>query len=151
MYPRSGPTPIDEASISLIFRKIPIMVRCIIAGLERGEGFAQLWNFSNFPGKTRPLCMSTQKYSCENAAARRMHSARGLRCPWLRTSRELPVLYYISYGYVFPHTNHHSKKSARVAVFLKKKAGPQRSIFWIIIPVHRANSCYANETKCSSI
>jgi hypothetical protein len=31
----------------------------------------------------------------------------------LRTDRKLPVLYYISYGYVFPHTNHHSKKSAR--------------------------------------
>ena len=26
------------------------MVRCIIAGFERGEGFAQLWNFSNFLG-----------------------------------------------------------------------------------------------------
>ena len=44
-----------------------------------------------------------------------------LRRPWvsarpqtkLRTDRKLPVLYYISYGYVFPHTNHHSKKSAR--------------------------------------
>jgi hypothetical protein len=31
----------------------------------------------------------------------------------LRTDRKLPVLYYISYGYVFPHTNHHSKKLAR--------------------------------------
>ena len=30
----------------------------------------------------------------------------------LRTDRKLPVLYYISYGYVFTHTNHHSKKSA---------------------------------------
>ena len=60
--------PVDTASISLIFRKIPVMVRCIITGLERGEGFAQLWNFSNFLGKTRPLCMSTQKSSCENAA-----------------------------------------------------------------------------------
>jgi hypothetical protein len=37
------------------FVKIPVMVRCIIAGLERGEGFAQFWNFSNFLGKTRPL------------------------------------------------------------------------------------------------
>ena len=34
-------TPIDKASISLIFRKISVMVRCIIAGLERGESFAQ--------------------------------------------------------------------------------------------------------------
>jgi hypothetical protein len=34
----------------------------------------------------------------------------------LRTDRKLPVLYYISYGYVFPHTNHHSKKSARAVM-----------------------------------
>ena len=54
LQPRSVPIPIDEASISLIFRKIPVMVRCIVAGLERGEGFAQLWNFSNFLGKFRP-------------------------------------------------------------------------------------------------
>jgi hypothetical protein len=31
----------------------------------------------------------------------------------LRTSRKLLVLHYISYMYVFPYTNHHSKKSAR--------------------------------------
>ena len=73
---------IDEASISLIFRKIPVMVRCIITGLERGEGFAQLWNFSNFLGKTRPLCMSTRKYSCENAAARKIDFSRGRRRSW---------------------------------------------------------------------
>ena len=36
----------------------------------------------------------------------------------LRTDRKLPVLYYISYGYVFTHTNHHSKKSARAVSML---------------------------------
>jgi hypothetical protein len=54
LYPRSVSIPIDEASISLIFRKIPVMVRCIVAGLERGEGFAQLWNFSIFRVKPAP-------------------------------------------------------------------------------------------------
>ena len=49
MYPRSVSTPIDEASISLIFRKIPVMVRCLVAGLERGEGFAQ-FEFFKLPG-----------------------------------------------------------------------------------------------------
>jgi hypothetical protein len=113
LYPRSVSTPIDEASISLNFRKIPVMVRCIITGLERGEGFAQLWNFSNFLGDPRPLCAPTQKYSCENAAARRMQKFCARPQTKLRTGRELPVLYYISYGYIFPHTNHHSEKSAR--------------------------------------
>ena len=82
LYPRSVSIPIDEASISLIFRKIPVMVRCIVAGLERGEGFAQLWNFSNFLGTTRPPCMSTQKYSCENAAAPNPGFRRGRRRSW---------------------------------------------------------------------
>ena len=27
----------------------------------------------------------------------------------LRTDRKLPVMYSISYGYVFPHTHHHRK------------------------------------------
>jgi hypothetical protein len=54
LYPRSVTTPIDKASIPLIVRNIPVMVRCIITGLKRGEGFAQLCNFSNFLGKTRP-------------------------------------------------------------------------------------------------
>ena len=31
----------------------------------------------------------------------------------VKTDRKSPLLYYISYGYVFPHTNYHSKKSAR--------------------------------------
>ena len=79
LYPCTVSTPIDTASISLIFRKIPVMVRCIITGLERGEGFAQLWNFSNFLGTTRPPCMSTQKYSCENAAAPNPGFRRGRR------------------------------------------------------------------------
>jgi hypothetical protein len=30
------------------------MVRCIITGLERGEGFVQLWNFLNFLVKPAP-------------------------------------------------------------------------------------------------
>ena len=43
LYPRSVSTPIDKASISLIFRNIPVMlmVWCSVAGLERVEGFAQ--------------------------------------------------------------------------------------------------------------
>ena len=40
---------------------VPVMVRCIFAGLERGEGFAQVQNFLNILGKTRPRCVSTQK------------------------------------------------------------------------------------------
>jgi hypothetical protein len=36
LYPRSVSTPIDEAAISLIFRKTSVLVRCIITGLERG-------------------------------------------------------------------------------------------------------------------
>ena len=39
----------------------------------------------------------------------------------LRTDRKLPVLYYISYGYIFPHTNHHSKKSARAVDEYRRK------------------------------
>ena len=61
LYPRSVSTPIDEASISLIFGKISVMVRCIFAGLERGAGFAQLWDFRTSWVKPTPLCMSTQK------------------------------------------------------------------------------------------
>jgi hypothetical protein len=44
------------------------MVRCIVAGLERGEGFAQLWNFSNFLGKTRPYARQPK-----NKAAKTPH------------------------------------------------------------------------------
>ena len=45
-----------------------------------------------------------------------------------RTDRKLPVLYYISYGYVFPHTNHHSKKSARaVTIWLLTRLGSSNS------------------------
>jgi hypothetical protein len=40
LYPCTVSTPIDTASNSLIFRKIPVMVRCIITRLERREGFA---------------------------------------------------------------------------------------------------------------
>jgi hypothetical protein len=112
LYPRSVSTPIDEASISLIFREIPVMVRCIVAGLERGEGFvAQLWNFSNFVGKTRPPMHVNPKIKLRKRRAPNSVWAGPLTK--LRTGRKLAVLYYISYGYVFPHTNHHSKKSAR--------------------------------------
>ena len=112
LYPCTVSTPIDTASISLIFRKIPVMVRCIIAGLERGEGFAQLWNFSNFLGKTRPPMHVNPKIKLRKRRAPKMRFGAGPQTK-LRTDRKLPVLYYISYGYVFPHTNHHSKKSAR--------------------------------------
>jgi hypothetical protein len=60
LYPRTVSTPIDEASLSLIFRKIPVMVRCIITGWERGEGFVQLGLPCTLPGYPPPLCMSTQ-------------------------------------------------------------------------------------------
>ena len=105
MYPRSVSIPIDEASISLIFRKIPVMVRCIVAGLERGEGFAQLWNFSNFLGKTRPPMHVNPKIKLRKRRAPKMRFGAGPQTK-LRTDRKLPVLYYISYVYVFPHTKY---------------------------------------------
>ena len=36
------------------------MVRCIITGWERGEGFVQLGLPCTLPGYPPPLCMSTQ-------------------------------------------------------------------------------------------
>ena len=126
LYPRSVSTPIDEASISLIFRKIPVMVRCIVAGLERGEGFAQLWNFSNFLGKTRPPMHVNPKIKLRKRRCAQNAFWAGPQTK-LRTDRKLPVLYYISYGYVFPHTNHHSKKSARADTDIGMKRGKLRA------------------------
>jgi hypothetical protein len=37
LYPRSVPIPIDEASISLLFHKVHVMVWCIIPGLNEGR------------------------------------------------------------------------------------------------------------------
>ena len=111
MYPRSVSTPIDEASISLIFRKIPVMVRCIVAGLERGEGFVQFWIFQTSWVKLAPYAYQPKNKASKTPRAELANSA-GPQTK-LRTDRKLPVLYYISYGYVFPHTNHHIKKSAR--------------------------------------
>jgi hypothetical protein len=37
LYPRSVPIPIDEASISLLFHKLSVMVWCIIPGLNEGR------------------------------------------------------------------------------------------------------------------
>ena len=68
MYPRTVSTPIDEASISLISRKIPVMVRCIITGWERGEGFVQLGLPCTLPGYPHPPMHVNPKYSFENAA-----------------------------------------------------------------------------------
>jgi hypothetical protein len=87
------------------------MVRCIITGLERGEGFAQLWNFSNFLGKTRPYACQPKNTAAKTPRAKNRFFA-GPQTK-LGTDRKSPVLYYISHGYVFPDTNHHSKKSAR--------------------------------------
>jgi hypothetical protein len=123
-YPLCVSTPIDEASISLIFRKIPVMVRCMIASLERGEGFAQFRNFqTSWVSPTPYACQPKNK----DAKTPRVNFSN-LAGPQtkLRTGRKLPVLYYISYGYIFPHTNHHRKKSARaVGAQRLAQGGPQ--------------------------
>ena len=58
MYPRSVPIPIDEASISLLFHKLPVMVWCIIPGFNEGR---VLLNYGIFHTSwvPPPLSMST--------------------------------------------------------------------------------------------
>jgi hypothetical protein len=69
--------------------------------LERGEGFAQFWNFSNSLGKTHPVCMPTQKIKM-----RKRRCAQNAFCARpqtkLRTGRELPLLYYFHTSTYFP-------------------------------------------------
>jgi hypothetical protein len=48
LYPRSVPTPIDTASISLFFRKIPVMVWCIIPVLNEGRVLLNYGIFQTF-------------------------------------------------------------------------------------------------------
>ncbi len=48
MYPRSVPIPIDEASIFLFSRKIPVMVWCIIPGFNEGRVLLNYRIFQTF-------------------------------------------------------------------------------------------------------
>jgi hypothetical protein len=99
LYLPSVSALIDKASISLIFRKISIMVTHGCWVRTRGR-FCPIVEFSDFLGKTHPLCVPTQTYSCENAAAPNLNRARPQTK--VRTDRKLLVLYYISYGCIFP-------------------------------------------------
>ena len=139
LYPRSVSTPIDEASISLIFRKIPVMVRCIITGLERGEGFAQLWNFSNFLGKTRPLCMSTQKYSCENAAAPILRFRRGRRRSWEPIASYQCCIIFRTGTYFPIQTTIVKNRPGRLVCWCRMSRMPRRRLFWNLLGTTSVN------------
>jgi hypothetical protein len=78
------------------------------------------------------------KVSFENAA-------RQLAGPQmkLRTDRKLPVLYYILYGYVFPHTNHYHGivkfRPGRLVCWCQLSRMPRRRLFWNLLGTTSVN------------
>ena len=126
LYPRSVSTPIDEASISLIFRKVPIMNRCMVAGLNEGRVLPNSGNFQTSWVKPAPYARQPK-----NKASKTPHANwRGRRRSWEPiASHQLCIIFRT--GTYFPiQINIVKNRPGLLVCWCQMSRMPRRRLFW---------------------